>query len=144
MKLNSLATRRLRSRLLHLEVLVLALGAALVLIGSGSSATADGDLIFKANWETGDVSQWSSTQCSNVSTPYATRGSVAVVGDEVAEGRYAGKFTLPADHEKRTQCEVLRRRSLAVGSEDYYGLALYFSADWREPSSAFWDSPPRS
>ena len=108
------------------------------MIGSGSSATADGNLIFKGNWETGDTSQWSYAQCSNISTPHATRGSVAVVEDAVAEGRYAGRFVLPADASTRTQCEVLRRRSFAVGSEDYYGLALYFPAGWREPSSAFW------
>jgi hypothetical protein len=108
---------------------------------STSIATATAPL-YVGDWETGDTSQWDwGVQCSNAGEPdayYATRGSLYIATDTVAQGRYAGRFDLPPDATTSTSCEVLRKRALALGTDDWYGMEVYFPSNWQEPSSAFW------
>jgi hypothetical protein len=98
--------------------------------------------LFVGDWETGDISQWTwGAQCHNTGETdayYATRGNLYVVADTPAQGRYAGRFDLPADTTTSTSCEVLRKRTLALGTDDWYGMEVYFPSNWQEPSSAFW------
>jgi hypothetical protein len=74
-----------------------------------------------------------------VGGPYG-RGTINVVSEPepVAQGRYSARFDLPVDATNNNACEVLHRRTEALGTDDWYGLEVYFPSEWREPSSAFW------
>jgi Polysaccharide lyase len=64
-------------------------------------------------------------------------GTVNIVQDIVAQGKYAARFDLPAGS-PASKCEVLRSRTEALGTDDWYALEVYFPSNWREPSSDFW------
>jgi Polysaccharide lyase len=96
-------------------------------------------VVFSGNWETGNISQWGTAQCANtgpVGGPYL-RGTINLVTDIVAQGKYAARFDLPAGG-PASACEVLRPRTEALGTDDWYALEVYFPSNWREPSSDFW------
>ena len=59
------------------------------MIGAGSAK-----VIFKADFETGDLSQWSTTGIRGKNT---TPRNFQVVTDIVREGKFAGKFTIHED-----------------------------------------------
>ena len=143
------------SRHVRLTVSVVAIfGAALLLTVSGvfkggsartpkllvGSSASTPKLFFSGNWETGDLSQWTwGAQCPNVNGYVPPPGSgnvgtVSVVTDVVAQGKYAARFDLPA-YPSNNSCEVLRKRTMALGTDDWYAQEVYFPADWREPSN---------
>jgi hypothetical protein len=97
-------------------------------------------ILYRENWENGrlDTTQWGA-QCNNLTEPnFATRGSYTVQQTTVGQGRWAARFDLPADATKPTACEVIHDRTLDLGRDDYYALALRFPKNWREPSGVFW------
>jgi Polysaccharide lyase len=99
-------------------------------------------IVFSGNWETGDISQWHGAQCANtgpVGGSYG-RGTINIVTEPepVAQGKYAARFDLPADTTSNNACEVGRKRTEALGTDDWYALEVYFPSNWQEPSSAFW------
>jgi hypothetical protein len=55
---------------------------------------ASGKIIFKADFETGDLSQWSNTGTRGQN---ATPRNIQLVTDIVQEGKYAAKFTIHED-----------------------------------------------
>jgi hypothetical protein len=55
----------------------------------------------------------------------------------VAQGKYGARIDLPAA-DGYTACETLDKRTIGLGTEDYYGLMVRFPTDWREPSPANW------
>ncbi len=87
---------------------------------SRPSTGAGGTIQFAGDWETGDASQWTWTQCFPIQTAQ-DRGTFRVVTQPVGQGRFAARFDLPAS-DRNNACEVLRQRTLAVGSDDWYGL----------------------
>jgi hypothetical protein len=130
---------RTRNRLLLAALLIGFVGACT----AGACArdgTGPGDILYREDWESGglDLSQWGA-QCNNLTEPnFATRGSFSVQRDHVDQGRWAARFVLPADTARPTACEVIHDRTLDLGTDDYYALALYFPKKWREPSGVFW------
>ena len=94
--------------------------------------------LFSGNWETGNISQWTwGAQCANYSPPppgSANIGNLSIVTDVVAQGMYSGRFDLPADTVGNNSCEVLRKRTEALGSDDFYAQEVYFPSNWQEPS----------
>jgi len=108
--------------------------------GTPSSSTAR--IIFSGNWETGNISQWSGAQCANTGSVEGSdgRGTINVVTapEPVAQGKYSAHFELPADTTSNNACEVGRERTLALGTDSWYALEVYFPSNWKEPSSAFW------
>jgi hypothetical protein len=120
--------------------------AAFVIVVVGACAAVAGardtgrEILYRENWESGglDLSQWGA-QCNNLAEPtFATRGSFTVQRTHVGQGRWAARFDLPADVAKPTACEVIHDRTLDLGTDDYYALALYFPKKWRDPSGVFW------
>jgi hypothetical protein len=102
--------------------------------------TLDSSLLFRGDFETGDISQWTwGAQCANgnvQSDAVFERGTVHVVQDMVAKGLYAARFDLPATT-KRGACEVLRKRTLGLGDE-WYALEFRLPPNWQEPSPEGW------
>ena len=74
------------------------LGCSLPLILSTSLFcvidSASAKVIFKADFETGDLSEWGTTGTRGQN---ATPRNVQVVSDIVQQGKYAGKFTIHED-----------------------------------------------
>ena len=99
-----------------------------------------GTVHFAGDWETGNISQWSwGAQCVNYGTPsdYITRGALNLVTYVVGQGSTAGRFDLPASSQ-RSACEGLRKRTLNLGADEYYGMMFRLPKDWRKPSRAGW------
>jgi Polysaccharide lyase len=104
-----------------------------------SAPPSAADVAFTGGFETGSLAEWSGAQCANTGVPSdasVTRGSVYVTVGH-GQGRYAARFDLPAA-DGRNACEVLAERNIGLGTDDYYGLMVFFPKNWREPSSAGW------
>jgi hypothetical protein len=101
-------------------------------------SSSPGEVIFSGNWETGNITQWTwGAQCINYNPPApgsGNIGTVSVVTENVAQGKYAARFDLPADPNNNTSCEVLRRRTEALGSDEWYAQEVYFPPNWQDPS----------
>jgi polysaccharide lyase-like protein len=153
--LNPVRPRPSRTRYLALLGLLLAvvgagITASLFIFTSGAqgpprhrtptgpaTTSAPGAVVFSGNWETGDISQWTwGAQCANYSlVGNAHAGDVHVVSDNIAQGGYAARFDVPVDPIANNSCEVLRKRTQALGSDQFYAQEVYFPSDWRDPSA---------
>lgn len=105
---------------------------------AAQSPPAEG-VVFSGDFETGKISQWGG-QCVNTglpSSPSLVRGTVNLTVRVVGEGKYAARFNLPPA-ETNNACELLDKRPIGLGTDDYYGLMVFFPKSWREPSPAGW------
>ena len=97
---------------------------------------------FVGDFETGNTSQWTwGAQCANTGVPSTTKnlsGTITIQSQTVGQGNYAAQFDLPNSPEVRNSCEVLDKRKIGVGTDDYYGLMVRLPSDWQEPSGAGW------
>jgi hypothetical protein len=61
-------------------------------------------VIFSGNWETGDISQWAAAQCANTGLLKSTFliGTINIVKDIVAQGKYAARFDMTGTHSRST------------------------------------------
>ncbi len=103
---------------------------------------ASADVIFKADFETGDLSQWNKTGIGNYNVK-----SIEVVTDIVQEGKHAGKFTM---HEY----DVRDARQMRVqvggpqiqvqeGTDTYMSFYLYVASSPKERDSfLYWEGKP--
>jgi hypothetical protein len=57
-------------------------------------------------------------------------GNFYVDSQTRGEGAYGGQFTLPAWSGGRTRSQVITRRPVGVGSDDYYTLMFYVPQGW--------------
>lgn len=99
---------------------------------------ADPDLIWKSDFETGDLSEWSSVQ--------ACPGGVTVVTSPVRSGKYAARFSVADDdtHAKCASVPTENPRAQIVGplglfkpgDEVYIGFSTFFPADF--PTITAW------
>ena len=115
---------------------------AAALLYANTLATAK--IIFKAGFETGDLSEWSQT---GTRSQNATPANVQVVTDIVQEGKYAGKFTI---HET----DVFNAQQLRVqvggpkvtvreGSDTYMSFYLYMAEPPKDRDNFFyWEGTP--
>jgi Polysaccharide lyase len=78
----------------------------------------------KADWETGDNSQYGELECAHPSTQFA------VVTSPVRQGRYAARFSEKADDvwlNGQVRClDPLYNTSESSGDDYYYGFSVYF------------------
>jgi hypothetical protein len=133
-----------RRRLLLTAAVAAISGAALLVAVPGvltSGPIQNAEILFSGNWETGNISQWSGAQCANTGPVGGSylRGTINIVTQlaPVAQRIYAARFDLPAGS-PASACEVLRDRTEALGTDDWYALEVYFPSNWQEPSSDFW------
>jgi hypothetical protein len=131
------------TRLLRFNRLLLAAVLAAGLTFSASADARRGSVVYGENWEKGglDTSQWDA-QCDNLTPPYVgTRGTFRVQKKTAGQGRWAARFYLPPETSKPTACEIIHNRTLDVGRDDYYALAILFPRTWKEPGDqprSFW------
>ena len=116
--------------------------AALVFAPNSATAQApQAGVKFDGGFEVGNLSQWSwGAQCANTGVPddsVAVRGTVHLTKRLVGRGTYAARFNLPAAA-RNNACEVLAVRNIGLGTDDYYGLMVFFPKNSREPSPAGW------
>src|SRR5688572_5402135 len=126
---------RPRSRILLSSAMLCALGSA------------SGKVIFKADFETGDLSQWSTTGTRGQN---ATPRNVQVVTDIVQQGKYAGKFTIHEDdvfNDRQLRVQVGGPRiTVEEGSDTYMSFHLYMAEPPKDRDNFFyWEGnpPPR-
>jgi hypothetical protein len=105
-----------------------------------SGLTFDGSFTGLAPWSTGG----GGAQCSNYGTPSKSprlRGSFNLASN-VAGMANAGEITLPADPDPTTYpleaCDLLTgNQPMGLGTDQYYGLAVYVPQGWTIPNTAF-------
>ena len=104
-------------------------------------------VIFKANFETGDLSEWGKTGTGKQN---ATPRNVQVVSDIVQDGKYAGKFTIHEDDVFNAQQLRVQvggpRVTVEEGSDTYMSFYLYMAEPPKDRDNFFyWEGnpPPR-
>jgi hypothetical protein len=115
--------------------------AVLTLYGCGPVSAK---VLFKAGFETGDLSEWAGT---------GTRGqnakprNIQVVSDVVHEGKYAAKFTIHADdvfNDRQLRVQVGGPRITAEeGSDTYMSFYMYMGEAPKDRDNFFyWEGTP--
>ena len=109
--------------------------------------TASAEVLFKANFETGDLSEWSKTGTRGQN---ATPRNIQVVSDIVQSGKYAGKFTIHEDDVFNAQQLRVQvggpRITIEEGSDTYMSFHLYMADAPKDRDNFFyWEGnpPPR-
>jgi len=128
------ALRGLLSQPLRTEVSYLRVGivlAALVAVGACCATPAGARVIWRADMETGDLSQWNRGRSSNPGQAVDTgdcRRPPGGVSDEVAHrGRFSMKMTIDTS-EGLASCRQFRYEELRSGRSYYYSAWFYFTA----------------
>lgn len=106
--------------------------------------TASGEVLFKADFETGDLSQWAAT---GTKSQNATPRNVQVVTDIVQQGKYAAKVTIHEDDVFNAQ--QLRAQmggpkvTVEEGSDTYMSFSLYMADAPKDRDNFFyWEGTP--
>src|SRR5262245_20588967 len=99
---------------------------AAAFLALSSAVPLTGKVLFKAGFETGDLSEWNA---SGTRGQNATPRNVQVVSDIVQEGKYAAKFTIHADdvfNERQLRVQVGGPRvTVEEGSDTYMSFYMY-------------------
>ena len=101
-------------------------------------------VIFKADFETGDLSEWSNTGTRGQN---ATPRNVQVVTDIVQQGKYAGKFTIHEDDVFNAQQLRVQvggpKVTVEEGSDTYMSFYLYMAEAPKDRDNFFyWEGTP--
>ena len=117
----------------------------MLLIGmAGLRGLAWGKVLFKADFETGDLSQWSATGTKGQN---ATPRNIQVVTDIVQQGRYAAKVTIHPDdvfNERQLRAQIGGPRiTVEEGSDTYMSFYLYIAeAPKHRDNFFYWEGAP--
>lgn len=116
----------------------------LISIVAVSAGPAAAKVIFKADFETGDLSEWSQT---GTKSQNATPRNVQVETDIVHGGKYAGKFTIHGDDVFNAQQLRVQiggpRITVEEGSDTYMSFYLYMAEAPRDRDNFFyWEGQP--
>lgn len=109
--------------------------------------TASAEVLFRANFETGDLSEWSKTGTRGQN---ATPRNIQVVSDIAQSGKYAGKFTIHEDdvfNPQQLRVQVGGPRiTVEEGSDTYMSFHMYMADAPKDRDNFFyWEGnpPPR-
>jgi hypothetical protein len=103
-----------------------------------------GKILFKAGFETGDLSEWAST---GTRSQNARPRNVQVVSDVVHEGKYAAKFTIHEDdvfNPQQLRVQVGGPKvTVEEGSDTYMAFSLYMAEPPKDRDNFFyWEGTP--
>ena len=109
-----------------------------------ATVSASAEILFKADFETGDLSQWSKTGTRGQN---ATPRKIQVVTDIVQEGKYAGKFTIHEDDVFNAQQLRVQvggpKVTVEEGSDTYMSFYLYMAEPPKDRDNFFyWEGTP--
>ena len=101
-------------------------------------------VLFKADFESGDLSQWTNTGTRGQN---ATPRNIQVVTDIVQEGKYAGKFTIHEDdvfNPQQLRVQVGGPKvTVEEGSDTYMSFYLYMADPPKDRDNFFyWEGTP--
>ncbi len=101
-------------------------------------------ILFKADFETGDLSQWSQTGTRGQN---ATARNIQIVTDVVQEGKYAAKFTIHEDgvfNAQQLRAQIGGPRiTVEEGSDTYMSFSLYMADAPKDRDNFFyWEGNP--
>ncbi len=124
----------------HWHCLPLILSASLL----GAIGSLSAEVLFKANFETGDLSEWSKT---GTRSQNATPANVQVVTDIVQSGKYAAKLTIHEDDLFNAQQLRVQlggpRITVEEGSDTYMSFYLYMPEPPKDRDNFFyWEGTP--
>jgi hypothetical protein len=116
----------------------------LILLAASFAISAQGKTLFKADFETGDLSQWNNTGTRGQN---ATPRNIQVVTDIVQEGKYAAKFTIHEDDIFNPQQLRVQlggpRITVEEGSDTYMSFYLYMPEPPKDRDNFFyWEGAP--
>jgi hypothetical protein len=105
-------------------------------------SSASAKVIFKADFETGDLSEWNKSRIGNYNVK-----SIEIVTDVVQQGKYAGKFTM---HEYDIRNESQLRVQVGgpeievqEGTDTYMSFYIYMAEPAKERDSfLYWEGKP--
>lgn len=102
------------------------------------------EVLFRAGFETGDLSEWSATGTRGQN---ATPRNVQVVTDIVREGKYAAKFTIHPDdifNDRQLRVQIGGPRiTVQEGSDTYLSFSLYMADAPKDRDNFFyWEGSP--
>ncbi|MEZ5355041.1 MAG: heparin lyase I family protein [Bryobacteraceae bacterium] len=117
---------------------------ALLVCLSCASPAAYGEVLFRAGFETGDLSEWSST---GTRSQNATARNVQVVGDVAHEGKYAVKVTIHEDdvfNARQLRAQLGGPRvTVEEGSDTYLSFSIYMAEPPQDRDNFFyWEGTP--
>jgi hypothetical protein len=109
-----------------------------------ASRPAVAKILFKADFETGDLSEWSNT---GTKSQNATPRNVQVESDIVEQGKYAGKFTIHEDdvfNAQQLRVQVGGPRIIVEeGSDTWMSFYLYMAEAPKDRDNFFyWEGQP--
>lgn len=121
-----------------LRTIVLLAGAICTIVPAGAR------ILFKANFESGDLNEWGGT---GTRSQNASMRTIQVVRDIVASGKYAAKFTIhPEDvfNDRQLRVQVGGPRiEVAEGSDTYMAFSLYMAEAPKDRDNFFyWEGTP--
>ena len=101
-------------------------------------------VLFKAGFETGDLSEWSATGTRGQN---ATPRNIQIVSDVVHEGKYAAKFTIHQDDVFNAQQLRVQvggpKITVEEGSDTYMAFSLYMAEAPKDRNNFFyWEGTP--
>ncbi len=107
-------------------------------------APADAKVLFKADFETGDLSEWSQTGTRGQN---ATPRNIQVVTGIAQQGKFAGKFTIHEDdifNAQQLRAQVGGPKvTVAEGSDTYMSFYIYIAEPPKDRDNFFyWEGTP--
>jgi hypothetical protein len=109
-----------------------------------SAGIAHGTILFKADFETGDLSEWAKT---GIRGQNATPRNVQVVTDIVQQGKYAVKVTIHEDdvfNPQQLRAQIGGPKiTVEEGSDTYMSFSLYMAEAPKDRDNFFyWEGQP--
>lgn len=108
------------------------------------ACTASAEVLFRANFETGDLSEWART---GTRSQNATPRNIQVVSDIVQSGKYSGKFSI--HHDDVFNAQQLRvqvggpKITIEEGSDTYMSFHMYMTDAPKDRDNFFyWEGTP--
>ena len=108
---------------------------------SASSSAASAQVLFNGGFETGTYKPWTAAQASNFGKVDNSRvhfGTFNTDTQTVGQGKYSGRFSLPAWSGGLTRSQVFTSRPINIGGDDYYSLMFYVPKGWSPGTQSFW------
>ena len=116
-------------------------GASATATTSGATSAASAQVVFNGGFETGSYKPWTAAQSANygkADTAQVHFGTFNPDTQNVGQGKYSGRFSLPAYSGGKTRSQVFVTRPVNAGGDDYYSLMFYVPSGWSPGTNSFW------